>query len=103
VRKEFKPGEKIRFVGAATHGQQVWFRNDERPYAAVIEEVLKNELQIRIVHSPKTLCKIHPRQVTHRIVKKKLREFWLYRDIDADFSVDEDKPVGKWHEVIHVR
>lgn len=84
MRKAFEKGQKIKFVGPVWNlvgHRRCW---EHSPQPGVIDEVRFDRLYVTAFDGEAIM--IHPRQVTHRIIKKrKPREWWLYRRADGDF------------------
>lgn len=109
MKREFKQGDKLRFVGPAIHtvSDRVWFEAPRGIVGTVSNIDSGGKIYLKI-EDCKEACTIHPRQVTHRIVPKKRREWWIvyaketglywntFRDHKPNVSERE-------FEIIHVR
>lgn len=106
--KKLKIGDKVRFVGPAIHtiSYRVWFEAPKGYVGTVAKADPTGKIYL-MIEDCKEACTIHRRQVTHRIVKKKRREFWILEamiphlaDDVATTDVSKNYPGKKY---IHVR
>lgn len=108
MKKPFEVGQKIKFVGPTWKyipgvvSANSW---EHTPQLGIITDVKADRLMVR-AFDDKSLM-IHPIQVTHRIVKKKRREWYLNFYLNREPTVHPTKEFADSHpgsrcECIHV-